>query len=373
MAARPYRVVLHGAYHTDNYGDMLLMLLYRRWIEEAGEGVEVRMPFLPPATAHQLDAPPGRGAIELRGVDTFVYGGGGYFGEPPTGVARWGLRLTVRHLLPGLAVALGGGDLVLSGVGAGPVTFGPARGALAHILSRARLVSVRDEASRAFLVGLGARAGDVHVTADAALVLRPASLPAAAVRFAAGWLATVPPAPRLGVHVGGASAAGPGYRALLDDVLAFARERPDLRLVPLSDQTGARGQVEAIEELAGRLPGRCDPYRYDEPWRLTALLGRLDMVVTTKLHVGIVAAALGTPVLSYPRHPKVGRFYEQVGAPEASTPLAGLRPGRALDDLRARFGRPEAAVSIPDDVRDAADANRRLLQRHLRARLAGGR
>jgi polysaccharide pyruvyl transferase WcaK-like protein len=366
---RPYIVALHGSYHTDNFGDMLLMALYKRWLLETAEGIEVRMPFVPPRTAVHLDPGPRRGALALRDVESFVYGGGGYFGEPPSRQRQWGRRLIVRHLLPGLALASLGRDIVISGVGAGPLTHRWARRALARVAERASLITVRDEASRAEFVELGLDSAAVQVTADAALVLDEAAIPERARLSARKWLDQRPAERRLGVHVGRPSSTRDSHAAILDDVVAFAVARPDLRIVALNDQRGAAGQLAAAEELSSRLPGRCDEYRYRDPWELTALLGAMTMVVTTKLHVGIVAAALGTPVLSYPNHPKVPRFYEQIGAPDATHPQATLRPGRVRDHLEGRFDRAEGAVTVPEAVRAAADANRTLLQAHLRSRI----
>lgn len=362
-------VALHGSYHTDNFGDMLLMLIMRSWLEEVSPLVEVRMPFVPAATAAVLRPGPALGVKALLGADLFVYGGGGYFGEPAKDAARWSLRLARRHLLPGLAMALLGRGVAVCGVGAGPLSHPLPRAMLRAILRRARPIAVRDEPSRSTLLELGAGAAAVEVTADAALTLHHGMLPPGAAAHARAWIAAQPRGPRLGIHMSRPAAPGAPGRLLADEVLAFASAHPEVQLVGLTDQRGASNQAAAAADLARSLPTRTSVYMYADPWHLAALLAELDMVVTTKLHVGIVALALGTPVLSVPSHTKTPRLYRQIGAPDACHPLAELRPGWVVAQLERRFGRPEGVTVVPPAVRAAAERNRELLQRFVRDRL----
>ncbi len=363
---RPVRVALHGSYFTDNFGDILLMQIYLRWLREAVEGAEVLMPFLPAATSHHFDVPAGRGYGALLRADALVYGGGGYFGEPPTDRRRWGARLAARHLAPGLLAAATGREVIVNGVGAGPVSAALPRWMLARVTARASQVVVRDEESLAFMRALGVAEDRLQLGADAALCLQPSDLPASAVDEIEGWLSGLPAGPRLGVHLTGDSARGAGHAAAIDDVLAFAAARPELRVVAITDQKGAAGQQAATLELSERLPGRCEAYRYQRPWPLAALLARLDLVVTMKLHVGIVAATLGTPVLSVRSHPKIERFYRQLGASDASLPLPRLEPGMLYELLEREFGQGGGGTEVPESLRAAALRCRDLLRDRLR-------
>ena len=57
-------------------------------------------------------------------------------------------------------------------------------------------------------------------------------------------------------------------------------------------------------------------YDYKNHWEMCALLEKLDLVITSKLHVGIVSTALETSVISLPYHTKTIRYYEQIDAKE---------------------------------------------------------
>lgn len=51
---------------------------------------------------------------------------------------------------------------------------------------------------------------------------------------------------------------------------------------------------------------------YKDVVQLTALISTFTTVLTTKLHVGVVAAAVGAYPISLQSHPKIGRFYRQL-------------------------------------------------------------
>ena len=55
-------------------------------------------------------------------------------------------------------------------------------------------------------------------------------------------------------------------------------------------------------------------YKYSTSHDLVSLLNECDLVITTKLHVGILSASLGKSVLAFPTHrEKVERYYKQIG------------------------------------------------------------
>jgi polysaccharide pyruvyl transferase WcaK-like protein len=73
-----------------------------------------------------------------------------------------------------------------------------------------------------------------------------------------------------------------------------------------------------------------------EPGDMIAILNDLDLVVTTKLHVGIVRCALGKSVIAAPKHSKTPRFYEQMGLADWCVPHGATdRLGRTVALLQA--------------------------------------
>lgn len=358
-------VALHGSYVTDNYGDVLLMAIYKRWIEAAHPEVAVALPFASDSTLHHLSVRR-NGLSDLLVARLLVYGGGGYFGEPPTNQINWGRRMLVRHLAPGLLYASLGRPIIMNGVGAGPIS-NPLTRRLAGVLARRCLqVGVRDEESAEFMASLGVSSDRILVGADAAVSLDLSKVPASAVEVAQKWLDDHPADRRVAVHLTWPSSRDRAIAQVVAGVLEFASRQSDVRIIAITDQARADGQVAAANELAERLPGRCDVFEYRDPWTLTALLASLDAVLTVKLHVGIVAATLGTPVLSFRSHPKTARFYRQIGLSEFSVPLAEARTELVVAALERAVTAPKRGSLIPVAVRAAAEASREALQNVVR-------
>lgn len=76
-------------------------------------------------------------------------------------------------------------------------------------------------------------------------------------------------------------------------------------------------------------------------WTVAAIIGRCDAVVTTQLHVGIVAYALGVPPCSPSAHEKTKRFYRQISRSNWQVDIpkigegAGFIPVKVSDWLRS--------------------------------------
>ena len=57
----------------------------------------------------------------------------------------------------------------------------------------------------------------------------------------------------------------------------------------------------------------CLSLPFKDIWETAALISKLSAILTTKLHVGIVAYALGVHCESFATHQKTPRFYKQIG------------------------------------------------------------
>lgn len=356
-------VTLHGAYYTDNFGDILLMDLFRRWIGQHPAVGEVRVPFLTPRAGGIARSAPRRWR-SLASSDVLVMGGGGYFGEPAARRQRWGLRMLHRYVAPASLFAALGRPYAIIGVGVGPISNPAARAGAASVARRARRTVVRDAPSRDYLAAYGVDASSVVVAADAALALRRDDIPEAARSSVRDFLGERRAAKRVALHVSQVPTLGARKVTVLDELADVLAGRDDVETVSISDQTGAPEQRRAAVALAERNDDRYHVHDYRDPWTLAALLAEVDLVVTTKLHVGIVAAACGADVLSFPTHVKTPRFYAQIGASDRCTPLHALAEGEAAERLeRALTSDPK--LVLPQEVRDAACRNRTELHAFL--------
>jgi polysaccharide pyruvyl transferase WcaK-like protein len=356
-------IALHGAYRHDNFGDMLLLGIYIRWIRETYPGCRVILPFLRHHLTGLVNAD-GRGLAELQRASALVYGGGGYFGEPNSGRTLWAMRNTWRHMPVGLMARMRGIPIAISGVGAGPLSSGLARRLFVRLFGWSGAVAVRDMESRDFMAQYGVDADRMVVTADAALSLDESSVTPEALAEARQTLGALPGSWRIGFNVAH-SIRLRGMDPLLDDLRTFAADHPEAAFVFFLDEGAGRGESYHVTRMAREIerrvaaPAVVVPYR--DPDQVLGVIKALDLVITTKLHVGIVACALGTSVLAFPAHQKTRRFYEQIGAADRCLPLHQLAPGDALAQLE-RFARGELGpAAVPPAVRAAALNNRTVL------------
>jgi polysaccharide pyruvyl transferase WcaK-like protein len=345
-----------------NFGDELLRDLYRHWIGEAD----------PDASLHHVSVgqlgrvnPASRRAIASASV--LVFTGGGYFADGGGSALKRRLRGLRNRAVYGsvfrLARANGVSHAVL-GVEVGAIASALYRREVRALLSAARPVVVRNAESRQNALDLLQGDARIAVHIDAALAIGETPL----VRADNGN----PPADRVraddlnvAVHVHDCDAAEVGrVIELVRAVLAQREGSRTPRLHFLHDQR--RKGVHPVGPLAAELALRrvfpdLNVLPYENPLATIGLIGCMDVVLTTKLHVGVVARALGVPTLAVGSHPKIRRFYEAIGEGE----LCGTA------NLFLREGFPELAlVSVRSGGRRTVPVAASALQSALQNREA---
>lgn len=319
------KVAVHGSYHADNFGDTLLVRLICDMIAEhvGRENVALAMPGQPAeqaAIGYPVLAPQDRGAVEL-----LVYGGGGYFSQHSGNLLRTvraTRRRNRRHLdwLPEFSRS----RKAMIGVGVGPISFH--RAPVRKLFAACETVLVRDAESMAFCKDYGFRTPDLRQCVDLALSLPVVSGPRSGVA----------------VHLPGMS------REVIETVLGALAAHPlgkSERIEAIFDAPPTEG-LEAwtadLQQIAQAKLGRTLPvFPYPGVDVLREKLAGYELVITCKLHVGIVTIAQGGQVISVAQQSKTPRLYRQLGLQDYCVPLAELSPAR-LDAAFAKL--PEFSV-----------------------------
>jgi len=172
----------------------------------------------------------------------------------------------------------------------------------------------------------------------------------------------------VGVHVTD-KYSGKEFECIVLALCEFAKTHPNVFFLLLSDGKSRRGRelkqdVDA-GYIASKLPkGRAIKVPYRGHWEFVSLLDRLDMIFTSKLHVGIVSSTLGKNVVAVPYHSKTVRFYNQIGNGDrclnhdvtAASVLALLNkyiycdgveiPANVVNDARKNFCELERCLSL---------------------------
>jgi polysaccharide pyruvyl transferase WcaK-like protein len=77
----------------------------------------------------------------------------------------------------------------------------------------------------------------------------------------------------------------------------------------VSDESPRAAQLQAW----GRVVHQARAERYRDAQQVIALIGGATVVITPKLHCGIVATALDVPTVCVPMHHKTQRFHRSIG------------------------------------------------------------
>lgn len=193
--------------------------------------------------------------------------------------------------------------------GIGPLTGCPARRAVKSVLNKVDLITVRDEASKACLEDIGITGPGIHVTADPAFAMKPASdAEASEILKATGAPEGVP---LIGVSLRpwkddlqwlpavsqGLDAAAKKIGAALV-FLPMQRDQDTGICVQMASQMSAQSYV-----ISGQ----------HRPDQVMSIINKMSFVVGMRLHALIFSAAAGVPFLSISYDPKVEAFNAVAG------------------------------------------------------------
>ncbi len=239
---------------------------------------------------------------------------------------------SLRYYLMSIRLAKQTGNRVLMyGCGIGPVEKKANIRAAARVIDRyVDVVTLREESSRAELARMGVTRPEVRVTADPALLLRPAE-PARVD----GWFLRngLDPAGRYALFV---LRPWTGFEARAGAFAAAAdRAREELGLTPvflaLEPARDLPACRMAASQCAGEPPVLSVP---DDSELIVGLMGRMQVVVSMRLHALIFAVAAGTPVVGAVYDPKVSAFLDYLGR-RRYLPLEAVDEAKLFDAVRA--------------------------------------
>lgn len=348
-------ISVQGSYFGVNYGDILLIRLYSKWISEAyGDKVLINYPLADQKTIKTNNYSNNRrgltGLINLCRSKALIYVGGGYFSEPPTDVTRWSIKHIKEYVVVGLMAILFRIPIAIIGLEYGPLTNRLYRFCVLLITRLAKVVVVRNEESKSFLQENGF--DKAIVCPDAALALSEDIKPTQNMNNA----------PFILLHI--------KYIYLNLDLLDVLLEEicrlKNYKTILVSDNRGSyysHPQYDIVLERFNKKEINYEIIAYPGVENLIDLINKSTFVITTKLHVGITAAALNKRVFSIYKHPKTKRFHRQIGNIYC-IPLSG--DGKNYQELFGFFFE-SSTFSLSDELKQRALQNRRYLVSFLKS------
>lgn len=302
-------VIVHGCYHTRNFGDLLMLDMIGRHLGKSPLN-RVTSPWIHNEEVKNLAVASGNGLKGCFFKDAAILGGGGYFVDDASD--KRSTQRLLRYSVPAAIWRLFNIPYQIVGVGVGPELTSKGAQQVKFICNGAKHINVRDDESKALLVDIGVPDNKISVTADFVIGLEKSDIPEASRMEALSISSQFDKTKRqFGLHI----SLGADKTELINKIaLRVAEGLGDgsgVQIVWLFDH--AVSNLDLIEKLnATYFP---DALIIDKKshWTTAALLGELDAVLTTKLHVGITAWALGVPPCSLASHGKTKRFYKQIG------------------------------------------------------------
>ena len=294
------RVAIHGSYFSNNFGDTLLTRILCDWAsEEVGaNNVYLAVPGKKEeqeAIGYKVVTP-----TERRTISHLIFSGGGYFGEPPLPLTeryRWYFRNYSRHLA--WVREFESAKKAIFGIGVGPLSDPVFRSAVRRLLSQMQIVYARDRESLEYIRAYGFTTTDAWLGADLAMSLEASDTVADKA---------------VAVHV-----SGMPYKLFTEIIstLSSGQIKAQAHSIELLfDGPVSIKKLQLYQELCKDSDVRANVVEYCGVNDLLQRIPRYNVIITSKLHVGIAGTALGRKIIAIPIHPKTIRFYRSLGLQE---------------------------------------------------------
>jgi len=346
------RIAVSGYYGFKNAGDDAILMALVNTIRALAPGAEITVFSNSPAETRQLYGVRAVNRWNPFGViwallrsDLLLSGGGGLL-QDVTGV------LSICYYLVVVALALAvGKPVVYYAQGVGPVRTCFGRWLARIVSNRVDLITVRDQASRDDLLAMGICRPPLVVTADPVLALNPSQLNNAggaelleALRLQAQLDGKGPegadgeppePVPpegkkeppaqadpagcakhRLGIVVRDWLNEARYKKCIAATADRFVRAGWEVILIPFHYPADVQAckDVSWLMQEPGLLVGN-----WLTVGALFGLLGELDLVLAMRLHAIVIASVMRVPCVGISYDPKVERFLDLTGQPNAGS------------------------------------------------------
>ncbi len=349
------RIAIHGTVYCSNFGDVLFArMFYQACTSLPNTRVDfLQVPhygvcdFVRKETGYFTYT---RKLAYLKS-DVLVLMSGGYLGlDTPDNYHA--LRNYIRSILPVRLFQLTGKPVYIIGVGAGSIGVKWFRNSVVKLVDQSNKVIVREKDTKRYLEEYGAR-NNIQVTTDTALAYDVTTIQ---IYDDSKFEEKFAERKVIFLHVN-----EPNSR---DDILISEKIVPALNKffeihqdygVVLGHDYILKGRIEDTISWQ-RL--KCDKkyaFVYDGIDRMLSILKRVDLIITQKLHVGILGCLLEKSVLSFTiDKEKTISFFAQIGYKERCIPLLQTEEDTVFEQLSNYYSKP---IFVTQKIKDLAKQN----------------
>lgn len=288
----------------------------------------------------------------ISDADCLVYMPGGYFCGDDTKIRHYIYRF-IRYYWVGLCCIIMNKPIIIVGVEVGPMKSCFLKKVEKLIFEKSKVLTVRNQESAVYVNAICGRHTNVIVTADPVFAIDTA-------RFGCGKLPiSVAKCNRkkMFLHVAPHLSSN---QLILDKIVPvvnhFLSSHSEYQVFVGTDQYSDE-QIQTVNSVVNVLPEENSPTGlfYEDAFDLWKVLSSMDLIVTYKLHVGVVGCYLGKSVVSFSGHTeKIKRIYHQLGEEDRTIPINDLNVenGTLLMEKKHNL-----VVKVPDEIVEAANRN----------------
>ena len=347
------RILVHCSTNlgTSNFGDVLFSFMILKHLQD--RGYHAAFYQLSPYIQNYLFNIHGlkKEKISIGQADAVVYFAGGYFGYSKSLTLYRKIRHFYRYILFGIRASLRRKPMAIIGIGAGDYLWPPARLAVKSFCGNAGCITVRDNPSEKFLSALCPDC-KIHVCSDAAQCVDPEEL------IIDEKLSFDKELRYIFLHCHDSSEVAERFALGLKELV---NADDSLRVIVGDDGIGdASAFVRKAAEILGN--ERVIAYDYTTPDNLCFTLAQCSLVLTSKLHVGIMSAAMGSSPIAFAKRYKVSRYYEQIGESGRCVDYSAASPELIAEMAKKYLGK---GIHLNDRIISASKKNFELLDSFL--------
>ncbi len=329
------KIVLHGATNGANFGDYLFAKIFYEELTRAGHNVFFyNFPKIGISTffKENLNYTKHLGVGELLRANALVYISGGYFGERSATKKETIIRY-LRYIPIGSFFKLFKKHIFIIGVGGAPISSKILRNKFVKLINYSDLTIFRDNRTTEYYLKHGAN-NDIQTSTDTAIFLSKI------INVNNNTGIELSNKKHIFLHISGDKKTDEQIiKIVIPAINEFLNYNENWDIIIGNDNICKNSHIQIIYDKINTTKKYI--YNYNDPLQLYNLLGNMNIVLTPKLHVGIVSASLKKSVISFPYHPeKTTRFYKQIGYPERCTPIGKLTTEKLLHDIKEYDNKP---------------------------------
>lgn len=351
------KVLLSGATAGTNFGDFLFAKMFQEYVGTivGEENVYWNDKGYHPISEFYASRLNYHRKFRLRDIDTLVYISGGYFCGDDRRLLDYVFRY-LRYFHIGIRCLIRRKPVAIIAVEAAKSNSFIIDKIQRLLIRKAKLIVVRNQPSMEYVESVvGKDSVKTFCTADSVFAMERNFFENAQIPGELNERSH----PKLFLHCNPVLAQNQKhFEKIIPIVNNFLAKHPEYQVVVSADQyvsdfTNAGGTGELIKSQIQS--DNVIIYKYDDPVALCKVIDSCDIVVTHKLHVGIVAAHLGKSVISFSGHTqKIERLYEQLEISDRTIPLSTLTIEEGTSLLEAKYN---SGVKVPENVVNAAKSN----------------